>query len=80
MPETLYLRGDGGSESVFLAIIELLMARRLIKVGFFERLPVGHTPENLDGVFSRIWTRMRDRGVITPQDYRRLVMGILRPK
>lgn len=83
LPQTLYLRGDGGSENsnkVFLAIIELMVARRLIKVAYFERLPVGHTHEDIDGVLSRIWTRMRDCGVITPQDCRRLVTGILRPK
>ena len=51
-----------------------------MKLIFFERLPVGHTHEDIDdAVFSRIWTRMRDVGVITPQDYRRLVTSALTP-
>ena len=83
LPSTLYLRGDGGSENnnkTLLGICELMVIRGLIKTVYFERLPVGHTHEDIDGVFSRIWTKMRDVGVITPQDYRRMVMGALKPK
>lgn len=83
LPQTLYLRGDGGSENnnkTLLGICELLVARKLVKALFFERLPVGHTHEDIDGVFSRIWIRMRDLGVITPQDYRRLVTGVFAAK
>ena len=50
-----------------------MFSRGLVKLIFFESPPVGHTYEDIDGVFSRIWTRMRDVGAITPQDYRRLV-------
>ena len=84
LPPIVYLRSDGGSENnnrTLLAICELLVSRRLVKGAvFFERLPVGHTHEDIDGIFSRIWTRMRDIGVITPQDYKRHVTDIFRSK
>ena len=83
LPPILYLRGDGGSENnnkTMLAVCELMVARRLVTTVFFERLPVGHTHEDIDGVFSRIWIRMRDLGVITPQDYKRLVTAAIAPK
>ena len=76
LPGTLYLRNDGGSENsnkTFLAICELLVASRICQTLYVTRLPVGHTHEDIDGVFSRIWTAMRNDSAITPQDYMRKV-------
>ena len=72
LPDTLYLRNDGGSENAnktFLAICELLVASRIRRTLYVTRLPVGHTHEDIDGVFSRIWTALRNDCAITPQDY-----------
>ena len=72
LPEVLYLQVDGESDNAnmyMLAICELLVIRGGVREVHLSRLPVGHTHEDIDSVFSRIWTKVRDRAVITPQDY-----------
>ena len=54
------------------------MATRICKTVIVTRLPVGHTHEDIDGVFSRIWTAMRTESVISPQDYMREVKKALK--
>ena len=83
LPPTIYMRNDGGSENsnkTFLAICELLVATRICKTVFVTRLPVGHTHEDIDGIFSRIWTAMRTESAISPQDYMREVKKALSSK
>jgi hypothetical protein len=43
-PEEIYVQGDGGSENAnkhFLAILELLVVKRIVRVVYFTRLPTG---------------------------------------
>lgn len=83
LPPTVFIRVDGGSENAnkfLLAICELIVSRRLCQTIIISRLPVGHTHEDIDGVFSRIWTKMRDASVATPQKYMHYVKSIFKPR
>lgn len=58
---TLFLHFDGGPENAnkyVLAIAYLLVARGLCKVVYVIRLPVGHTHEDIDALFSLIWRKL----------------------
>ena len=51
LPDTIYYQIDGGSENIaktVLAMMELLVAKRLTKMILLTRLPVGHTHEDID--------------------------------
>ena len=57
-PEELYVQLDGGSENAnqyVLAMLELLVVRRLCRLVYFTRLPVGHTHDDIDACFAIIW-------------------------
>jgi len=56
-PEKLYLQVDGGSENAnkyVLALLELLVIKRVCSVIYYSRLPTGHTHEDIDGCFGVI--------------------------
>jgi hypothetical protein len=63
-----------------LGLLELIVAKRLCKTIYLTRLPVGHTHEDIDGVFSRIWTKLRKLAVITPQAYAALIKDSIKGK
>lgn len=44
------------------------------------RLPRGHTHEDCDSQFGVIWRTMRKRMVLTPDDYKTLIMHALNTK
>ena len=49
-PETLYIQLDGGSENAnkyVLAMLELLVSKKIVKTIYFTRLPTGHTHEDI---------------------------------
>jgi hypothetical protein len=35
-----------------------------------NRLPVGHTHEDIDAMFGTLWTAMRFKHIVTPQEWR----------
>jgi hypothetical protein len=41
------------------------------------RLPVGHTHEDIDSLFAKIWKKLRQMHVITPQQYEILAKAAL---
>lgn len=58
-PEKLYVQADGGSENAnkyLLAMLELLVVKRICRDVYFTRLPVGHTHEDIDAAFAVIWS------------------------
>jgi hypothetical protein len=58
-PEKLYVQADGGSENAnkyLLAMLELLVIKRVCRDVYFTRLPVGHTHEDIDAAFAVIWS------------------------
>ena len=49
---------------------ELLVARKIVKRIVLSRLMVGHTHEDIDGRFAKIWTRVRNAYVLTMSQYK----------
>ena len=80
LPDTIYYQVDGGPDAVctlVLCIAELLVARGVCKRVVVTRLPVGHTHEDIDSLFAKIWKKLRRMHVITPQQYARLAKAAL---
>lgn len=70
LPPTVYIQVDGGSENVnkyVMCICEMLVARRLTKQICLTRLPVGHTHEDIDAKFGRLWLHVRNKNILSPQ-------------
>jgi len=83
LPDTIFLQIDGGSENTakaVLGICELLVAKRLTKKLVISRLIVGHTHEDIDAVFARIWLAVRNQLVLSPQAYEEILMKALRER
>jgi hypothetical protein len=71
---------DGGPDaicSLVLCVAELLVAKGLCKRVVITRLPVGHTHEDIDSLFAKIWKKLRRMHVITPQQYEKLAKSAL---
>ena len=69
LPDTLYLQFDGGPENIaqsVYAICELLVARGLTKHIVLSRLICGHTHEDIDSKFAKIWQLIKRSYVLTP--------------
>jgi len=72
-PEEIYLQVDGGSENAnqyLLAMLELLVVKRVARVMYYTRLPTGHTHEDIDACFALIWTCFRYSSCETLQMYK----------
>ena len=64
LPDTIYAQIDGGVENANVTmkgICELLVSRRLTRKVVLTRLPVGHTHEDIDSVFGKIWKYLEGR-------------------
>lgn len=74
---------DGGVENIAkaaLAMCELLVARRLTRKIVLTRLLVGHTHEDIDGIFALIWNRMKVEKSMTPQFFAHLLAKATKTK
>ena len=74
---------DGGSENsnkTILGLCESLVARRLVKKVLLTRLPTGHSHEDIDAVFAKIWTLTRNQPVLSPQQYEAAIKCALRKR
>lgn len=85
LPSTLYVQIDGGGENANVSTIgmcALLVARRVggLREVILTRLPRGHTHEDCDSQFGVIWRTMRKRSVLTPEDYKSLILTALNKK
>ncbi len=83
LPPTIYHQIDGGSENAneeFVAIAALLVASGLTEKVVLSRLPVGHTHEDIDGLFALIWKKLRCQHIYTPLQFAKLVCCALRRK
>jgi len=82
LPSTIYYQMDGGSENAnkyLLLFCELLIISGLTEHIYLTRLPVGHTHEDIDGKFAKIWKHARNRHIHTPMEYRELIITALTP-
>ena len=83
LPPIFYYQCDGGVENTsktVLALMELMVAKRIFQKIVWSRLMVGHTHEDIDAVFGRIWKYMRCKHVLTPQAYKQILMECLKRK
>jgi hypothetical protein len=72
LPDLIFKQIDGGAEnrnSLFLAMAELMIARRLTKRIEICRLLVGHTHEDIDAMFGVISQFLAGKFVGTPQEH-----------
>jgi hypothetical protein len=73
IPPHLFIQIDGGSENAnktLVTLCELLVARRVVAQSItLTRLVVGHTHEDVDAMFAKIWKRCRLSFCVTPQAY-----------
>jgi hypothetical protein len=73
LPKKIYWQVDGGSENAnknVLAFCEYLVAKTPIEEIVLTRLPVGHTHEDIDGRFGKIWQHCRLQTILTPEEYK----------
>ena len=57
---------------------ELLVARRIVGHLVLTRLPIGHTHEDIDSKFAKIWVALRRQHVATMSAYAKLIREALR--
>ena len=58
LPQTFYYQVDGGSENtakVVIALMEYLVSKRMFQTIVLTRLMVGHSHEDIDRKFGRLW-------------------------
>jgi hypothetical protein len=81
IPDTLFLQIDGGVENtakISIALCELLVINGLTKKVVLTRLIVGHTHLDIDGVFGKLWTYIRDKHALSPDEYLQLILEALK--
>ena len=82
LPDTIFHQIDGGSENTayaWLALCELIVARRLCKKIVLTRLMVGHTHEDIDSKFGILWRKIRSKFISTPQQYEKKIIKVVDP-
>lgn len=80
LPRVIYHQVDGGPENAnneFLAICALLVACRLVDKVVLSRLAVGHTHEDIDGIFALIWCFIRGEFVLSPSQFVKMIKKAL---
>jgi hypothetical protein len=55
------------------------VAKGFVKQFFITRLPVGHTHEDIDAKFAKIWDRIKRAHVTTVSSYERNIKKALQP-
>jgi len=76
-PDKVFLQIDGGSENAnkyLLALCELLTHLQIVPEIIVTRLPVGHTHEDIDAKFAKLWVAFRNCAISTPQDYKAKIL------
>jgi hypothetical protein len=76
-PSILLLQVDGGPENTskaFFAFLELLLRLNIFDEIYVNRLPVGHTHEDIDALFGVLWNHLKFQPVYTPQHYEILLL------
>lgn len=77
MPNILFLRIDGGPENTsktFYGLLTQLVGYKVFKRIEVERLPVGHTHEDIDALFGTLWKACRQTTIITPQNWKQMAI------
>ena len=72
-PRTLFLQVDGGAENTAKAMFglcEFLVEQKVFSRIELSRLPVGHTHEDIDAMFGTIWTRLRSKTMLSPDEFK----------
>jgi hypothetical protein len=80
LPDTLFLQIDGGPENVaqsVYAICEMLIAKGLTKNITLSRLITGHTHEDIDAKFAKIWQKIKRGYIMTPDQWEEAITDIL---
>jgi hypothetical protein len=75
-PRVLFIQTDGGAENVAQAMFglcELLVDHKVFDKIELNRLPVGHTHEDIDALFGTIWSHLRSKTILSPDEFRTLV-------
>jgi hypothetical protein len=77
-PRHLYLQIDGGPENASKTFYSL--CEYLVQEGVFDhieaaRLPVGHTHEDIDALFGVLWKAAQGKTLITPQQWKNMVLA-----
>lgn len=83
LPTEIYVQVDGGGENAnqyVLAVLELLVSKRVAQKIYYTRLPTGHTHEDIDAAFAVIWKAMRDSACLTLKDYKDKVQAAFKNK
>ena len=71
-PHTLSVQIDGGSDNAaldFYAFCELLVRLDVFESVEVNRLPVGHTHEDIDAMFGTLWKALQRKTIVTPQEW-----------
>ena len=74
----IYIEIDGASDNVAKAVvaaIEHLVLKNFCPLIILARLPVGHTHEDIDSRFGKIWTHMRSKHVKTFDEFYSTIKG-----
>ena len=75
-PEEIYIQLDGGSENAnhhVLAYLEYMVSKRYCLKLFYTRLPTGHTHDDIDAAFGRLWVWLRSKQVESPSAFKTMV-------
>ena len=79
LPDTVYYQINGDSENLAKAMLimfglaELIIAKRLIRKLVITRLPVGHTHEDIDAMFAKVWVHVRLQQIVTMNAYKKRI-------
>lgn len=84
LPGTLFIQIDGGGENANTTLLAFcsLLAVRFKHIGLREvyltRLPPGHTHEDIDGKFARIWVKIRNTSILTPSQFANILESLFK--
>ena len=59
-------------------LCEFLVEQKVFDRIELSRLPVGHTHEDIDAMFGTIWTRLRSKTMLSPDEFKTEVMLALK--